>query len=157
MVNRQHSGLPSWLCFHFCDKTPWPKATYRRKSLLWLMIPEETSIRAGKGMAAGWNSCPDTSSYTGSRESSLEVGQTCKFPKPTQHPWMDFLQHGPASQKSYNPLKQCHQLGSKCSNIWIYREHFSFRPLHLPSMLTVDTCQFINTHLKFTLVPSNSL
>lgn len=44
------------LTFSRCDKTLWPKVTYRRRSLLWPMVPEGESIMVGDGVAAnGWS------------------------------------------------------------------------------------------------------
>lgn len=43
---------PVSFIFHWCDKASWPKETYGRECLFWLMIVEGKSPSLGEGMAA---------------------------------------------------------------------------------------------------------
>ena len=117
---------PSWLSqgYHCCGKTPWPKATYGRPSLFWLMVPR-------------WGSMA-VSSRHGSRTWKLR-GHVFKPRHEVERANWDYsgavYSWSPcywctSSSNSMPPKlpKESHPLGTKGSNTQAYGSHFSFKP-----------------------------
>lgn len=92
------------IIFCYFDKTPQVKATYGRKSLLWLTVPGESVVAWGT-----WKQVTELGPQAQSRES--------------QFPHQGFTY---SSQGAYLP-KKYHQLGPQCPNTLAYGEYFSLK------------------------------
>lgn len=100
-----------------------------------LMVPQGSGpILVGRraNRRASWqeqeeeSSCPEV--CTGSREGELEIERACGCSKDSSPLETYVLSSARLHHFNFVPPKQHHQLRkTKCSNIWPYGEHFSFR------------------------------
>lgn len=116
------------------------KSNLQKGEPVWLRVPKKEPIMPRKvtQLVTGAGTSVITflsHTHTGSSGREQEVCWSYKSSTPA---FSDLLSPGmswqcPVSWKLSNSLKQCHQLGTKYSNPWDCRRHFSFKP---PSLYT---------------------